>query len=158
MTRTYSHIHRTGKYSEHNSIIWSVWPNGWVFVYDLSDSLFQSSCSHLNFTFRACFKQGVRWQRGTTECGFTLKSVHDMARTYSQMHRTDKYSERSSIIWPVWPNGWVFVSELSGSGFGCFGRLLHGCFSVNLLNFFWTPFSKINSRRLLLKVAVFQIN
>ena len=41
----------------------------------------------------------------TIECGFTLKRVRDMKRTYSQMHRTDKYSEHSSIIWPVWPNG-----------------------------------------------------
>ena len=41
----------------------------------------------------------------TIECGFTLKRVRDMTRTYSQMHRTDKYSEHSSIIWPVWPNG-----------------------------------------------------
>ena len=32
------------------------------------------------------------------ECGFTLKRVRDMTRTYSQMHRTDKYSEHSSII------------------------------------------------------------
>ena len=40
-----------------------------------------------------------------------------MIRTYSQMHRTDKYSQHSSIIWPVWPNGWVFVYELSGCGF-----------------------------------------
>ena len=39
------------------------------------------------------------------ECGFTLKRVRDMTRTYSQMHRTGKYSEHSSIIWPVWPNG-----------------------------------------------------
>ena len=31
--------------------------------------------------------------------------VLDMTRTYSQMHRTDKYPEHSSIIWPVWPNG-----------------------------------------------------
>ena len=45
----------------------------------------------------------------TIECGFTLKRVRDMTRTCSQMHRTDKYSEHSSIIWPVWPNGWVFV-------------------------------------------------
>ena len=37
------------------------------------------------------------------ECGFTLK--RDMTRPYKQMHRTDKYSEYSSIIWPVWPNG-----------------------------------------------------
>ena len=39
----------------------------------------------------------------------TLKHVRDMKRTYSQMHRTDKYSEHSSIIWPVSPNDWVFV-------------------------------------------------
>ena len=29
---------------------------------------------------------------------FTLKGVHDMTRTYSQIHRTDKYSQYSSII------------------------------------------------------------
>ena len=39
------------------------------------------------------------------ECGFTLKRVRDITRTYSQIHRTDKYSEHSSISWPVWPNG-----------------------------------------------------
>ena len=27
---------------------WPVWPNGWVFVYKLSGSGFESSCSHLN--------------------------------------------------------------------------------------------------------------
>ena len=32
------------------------------------------------------------------ECRFTLKHVRDMMRTYSQMHRTDKYSQHSSII------------------------------------------------------------
>ena len=41
----------------------------------------------------------------------------DCMYTYSQMHRTDKYSQLSSMIWSVWPNGWVFVSELSGCGF-----------------------------------------
>ena len=29
----------------------------------------------------------------------------------------DKYSHHSSIIWPAWLNGWVFVCELSGCGF-----------------------------------------
>ena len=43
--------------------------------------------------------------QATIECAFTLKRVREMTRTYSQMHRTDKYSEHSSIIWPVWPNG-----------------------------------------------------
>ena len=43
--------------------------------------------------------------QATIECGFTLKRVRDMIRTYSQIHRTDKYSQHSSIIWPVWLNG-----------------------------------------------------
>ena len=51
----------------------------------------------------------------TINCGFTLKRVRDMIRKYSQMHWTD--SQHSSIIWPVWLNGRVFVYELSGCGF-----------------------------------------
>ena len=39
------------------------------------------------------------------ECGFTLKRVRDMIGTYNQMHRTGKYSQHSSAIWPVWLNG-----------------------------------------------------
>ena len=50
-------------------------------------------------------------------CGFTLKRVHDIIITYSQMHRTDNYSQLSSIIWSVWPNGRVFIYELSGCEF-----------------------------------------
>ena len=34
----------------------------------------------------------------------TLKHVCDMIKTYSQMYRTDKYSQHSSIIWLVWLN------------------------------------------------------
>ena len=47
MTRTYSQMHRTDKYSQLSSIIWSVWPNGWMFIYELSGCRFESSCSHL---------------------------------------------------------------------------------------------------------------
>ena len=36
-----------------------IWLNGWVFLYELSGSGFESSCSHLNFRFHVCFKQGV---------------------------------------------------------------------------------------------------
>ena len=32
------------------------------------------------------------------EYGFTLKLERDMMKTYDQMHRTDKYSQLSSII------------------------------------------------------------
>ena len=61
---TYSQMHRTDKHSEHSSIISPVWRNGWVFVYELSGSGFESSCSHLNFRFRVCFEQGVPWHSG----------------------------------------------------------------------------------------------
>ena len=36
---------------------------------------------------------------------------------YSHMHRRNKYSQQSSIIWLVWLNGWVFVYKLSGCVF-----------------------------------------
>ena len=103
------------KYSKHSSITWPVWPNGSVFIYKLSGSGFEASYSYLTFRFSTS-KEFLDIQ-ATIECGFTLKRVGDMTRTYSQMHRTDKYPEHSSIIWPVGPNGWVFVYKLSDSGF-----------------------------------------
>ena len=53
----------------------------------------------------------------TVECIFTLKMVHDMIITYNQLHRTDKYSQQSSIICPTWLYGWVFVYELTQQTF-----------------------------------------
>ena len=32
--------------------------------------------------------------QGIIQCGFTLKCMPDMRRTYSQMHCTDKYSKK----------------------------------------------------------------
>ena len=55
--------------------------------------------------------------KATIECGFTMKCVRDVTRTYSQMHATDKYTEHTWTIWPVGPNGWVFIYALSDSGF-----------------------------------------
>ena len=119
MTRTYSQRHSTDKYPENSSIIWSVWPNRWVVVYELSDSWFKpcSSQVNLNFVPRASSK-GLLNIHTTVECGFILKRVLYMTRRNSQMKRTDKYSEHRSIIWPVSTNGWVFVYELSDSGMG----------------------------------------
>ena len=36
--------------------------------------------------------------QATVESGFTLKSIRHMTRTYSVMHRTDKYSQHILII------------------------------------------------------------
>ena len=43
--------------------------------------------------------------QATIECRFTLKRVRVMIGTYSKMHRTDNYSQYSSIIWTGRPNG-----------------------------------------------------
>ena len=107
---TYSQMHLTDKYSQHSSIIWSVWLNGWVFIYKLTGCEFESYCCHLNFRYCTCFQ-------ATIECRFILKHICNMIITYRQMQCTDKYSQHSSIIWPVWLNGWVFLYKCSGCGF-----------------------------------------
>ena len=129
-------MHRTDKYPQLSSIIWSVWPNGWVFVYELSGCGFESRCSHLNFRYRACFEQGVPWHSGKYRVWMQCETHPDMIRTYNQMQHTEKYSELNWIIWSVQPNGWVFVYKLSGCGFE--SRCSHlnfryrGCFSQGL--------------------------
>ena len=48
--------------------------------------------------------------------GFTLKHIPDMIKTYKQMLHANKYSQHSSIIWPVWLSGWVFVYKQGNCG------------------------------------------
>ena len=88
-----------------------------MFVYKLSGCGFVSCCSHLNFRFLACFEQGVLDIQATMECGFIVTRVREMIIRYTQIYRTDKYSQHSSIIWPVLLNCWEFLYELSGCGF-----------------------------------------
>ena len=114
---TYSQMYRTGNYSQNSSIIWLVWLNGWVFIYKQSISELQSLCSHLSFGFRASFEQRVTWHSGSYRVWFTLKRVPDMTGTSCLMPRTDKNLQQSSIIWPVWLNGSVFIYIVSASAF-----------------------------------------
>ena len=92
-----------------------------MFVYELSGSGFEPTETFVvteTSDFAPASSKEFFDIQTTIECGFTLRQVRGMARTYSLMHRTNKYSEHSSIILPVLPNGWVFVYEISGSGFG----------------------------------------
>ena len=79
--------------------------------------------------------------RQTIECGSTLKLVCRMIITYSKMHRTDKYSQRHSVIWPVWLDGWVFVDELSRCEFeSCWAWIRLSLYMLFLCKqcLFWT--------------------
>ena len=57
-------MYHTDSYSEHSSIILPCWPNGGMFIYELSSSGFQSSCSHWTFRLWAYFGQVVPWHLG----------------------------------------------------------------------------------------------
>ena len=83
----------------------------WLSVrfYKLSGYGLKSSNSHLHFRFRACFEKEVLRHSGNNREWIHSEIVHDMIRTYSQMYHTGKYSQRTSIIWAVWLNGWLFV-------------------------------------------------
>ena len=47
----------------------------------------------------------LHYIQANIDSGFSLKCVRDMKITYSHMNRTDKYSQTSSIVWAVSPNG-----------------------------------------------------
>ena len=99
MTRTYSQMHRTDKYSQHSSIIWPIWLNGWVFVYERSGCGFESICNHLNFRFRVCFEEGVPWHWGNYGVW-----IHFFFQTYThvQFEQLHKYIQKRNKIYKKW--------------------------------------------------------
>ena len=60
-------MHRKDKYSQHSSIIWSVWPNGWEFVYELSGCGFESHCSHQDFSYAENLFLRIYWDDKKTK-------------------------------------------------------------------------------------------
>ena len=72
-------MHSADNYSKHSWIIWPVWLNGLVFVYEQSGYGFKSSCSHLNFRFCTYFDQGVPWHSGNYRAWihFETRTWHD---------------------------------------------------------------------------------
>ena len=70
-------MHRTDKYSQHSSVIWPVWLNSLVFVYEQSSCGIEFRCSLLNFRYRACFEQRVPWDSGNYRV-----CIHSEMRTW----------------------------------------------------------------------------
>ena len=77
MTRTYSEMHSTERYSQDSRMIWPVRPIGWLFVYEESGSESKSRCSHLTSRFCGCFEQGVLWHSGNYRVW-----IHSETRTW----------------------------------------------------------------------------
>ena len=72
-----------------------------VLVYELSGCGFRVPLQSLKTSDFApvSTKELLTWHSGNyIKCEFTLKRVHDMTITSSQMDRADKYSQHSSII------------------------------------------------------------
>ena len=73
-----------------------------------------------------------RSQACTKTFNLLLYYVLCMSRTRSRVNL-----QHSSIIWPVWLNGWVFIYELSGCGLdcSCSHLLLHAPLSFKQVQF-----------------------
>ena len=114
------------------------WLNGRLFVYELSGCGFESFCSHLNFRFCTCFKQGVPWHSDNYREWIHSKMRmwhpwrsgnyrvwihsetpmwHDKNIQSNAPYRQVLTTQLNHLKRPVWLNGWVFVYELSGCGF-----------------------------------------
>ena len=63
--------------SNPQSLSTTIWLNGWVFVYGLSDCGFESCCSHLIFRNGACFEKLVPWHSGNCRVW-----IHSQTRTW----------------------------------------------------------------------------
>ena len=74
-----------------------------MFVYELSGSGFESSCSHLNFRFCACFEQGVPWHLGNYRVW-----IHSETSTWH-----DKNIQFSSFVSRFFIFSWVFAFVMS---------------------------------------------
>ena len=97
----------------------------WIYTLSLLECQ-GACCSKLAkkcFRYCACFEQGIPWHSSNNRVKIHSKNACVMIKT-TLMHYTDKYSQHSSIIWPVWINSWIFVYELSACGFGsCYSYL-----------------------------------
>ena len=60
----------------HDNYGW-LWLNGWVFLCELTGCGFESCCSHINFSYRACFEQWVPWLSGNYRVW-----IHSKTRTW----------------------------------------------------------------------------
>ena len=90
---------RTDKYSQHSSIIWPVWLNGRVFVYEQKWLWVRILLLPLKLQIWCLLRaRSSLTSRQIIECSFNMKLVRDMIITYSQMYSTDTYLEHSSII------------------------------------------------------------
>ena len=80
-----------------NHLVRKQTPISWVFVYEPRSCVFESSCSHLTSYFAPVASKDFLDIQATIECGFTLKRVRDIIRTYSQCNERLKHSSTFSF-------------------------------------------------------------
>ena len=54
----------------------TIYPNVWVFVYELNGCGFESRCSHINFRYPAFFEQGLPWHSGNYRLQIHCKKAY----------------------------------------------------------------------------------
>ena len=66
-------MHHTDEYSQHSSIIWSPWPNGWLFVCKLNGCGLESRLVTKGSDISPVSSKKLLDSQAITECRFTLK-------------------------------------------------------------------------------------
>ena len=114
----------------------SFWQNGWVFVYELSSCGFESSCSHLNFRFRASFELGVPWHSGNYRVW-----IHSEARTWHDKNIQSLF--KMTIYLAIW---FIFMDHLQNKAVAevldnwqCLEYVSQLLFTLHLLLFRFYP-------------------
>ena len=105
---------RTGKCSQHSSIVLPICLNGRVFVYKQSGFKFEPICSHLIYRFRNSFQQGVSWHSGNYRV-CEKRTWHDnkTKSKYSIQVSTPKKAQSFG----QWLNDLLLLQELNGCRF-----------------------------------------
>ena len=68
-------------------------------------------------------------------CKRTLSHLAKLTKWFSCFVSTYLHSRHSSVFWPLWLHGWVFVYELSGCRFE--SRCCHSDFRLSVLSVFF---------------------
>ena len=83
-TQPFSHLTGQGTIQPN----WPNWLIVWVFVYELSGCGCESSCSHLNFRFHACFEQGVPCHSGNYRVWIHTSVFQDLTQEIYKQEKT----------------------------------------------------------------------
>ena len=103
----YSYLNVKELYARSTHEIWSLSDCSWTRTHN--HLVHKWTLNHLAELARWLSCDVTTYLYGAFHSMFSSCHVRISEWNHTQRHHTDKYSQHSSIIWPVWLNGWMFV-------------------------------------------------